>query len=103
EAIRAVVPEHVTIGISGDASAASALNAGCDAWYSVIGGTLPQVSLKITRAAQQGRASDAVAASDQLAPLWQLFAEFGGSLRVVAAIAEHLGVAPRACLPRPLQ
>lgn len=102
EAIRAVVPEHVTIGISGDASAASALNAGCDAWYSVIGGTLPQVSLKITRAAQQGRAADAVAASDRLAPLWQLFAECGGSLRVVAAIAEQLGLAPRECLPRPL-
>ncbi len=41
-AIRAVVPEHVTIGVSGDAFAATGLNAGCGAWYSVIGGTLPR-------------------------------------------------------------
>lgn len=55
-AIRAVVPEHVTIGVSGDAFAATGLNAGCDAWYSVIGGTLPEPALTITRAAQEGRA-----------------------------------------------
>lgn len=35
--IRAAIPEHVTIGVSGDALAATGLNAGCDAWYSVIG------------------------------------------------------------------
>nr|AIU93842.1 hypothetical protein LRS1606.408 [Rhodococcus sp. NS1] len=33
-AIRAVVPEHVTIGVSGDAFAGTGLNAGCDTWYS---------------------------------------------------------------------
>ncbi|WP_460801147.1 dihydrodipicolinate synthase family protein [Microbacterium sp. GXF6406] len=101
--IRAVVPEHVSIGISGDASAATGLNAGCDAWYSVIGGTLPDLAVAITRAAQQGRVADAVAASDRLAPLWGLFAECGGSLRVVAAIAEQLGLAPPRCLPLPIQ
>ena len=31
--VRAVVPERVTIGISGDSTAAYALSAGCDAWY----------------------------------------------------------------------
>ncbi|GAB2550545.1 dihydrodipicolinate synthase family protein [Leucobacter ruminantium] len=102
-AIRAVVPEHVTIGVSGDASAAAGLNAGCDAWYSVIGGTLPGAALGITRAAQAGRAAEAVAESKRLAPLWGLFSEFGGSLRVTAAIAEHLGLAPRNCLPLPIQ
>lgn len=101
--IRAAIPEHVTIGVSGDAFAATGLNAGCDAWYSVIGGTLPQSALTITRAALSGRPGDAVAESERLAPLWNLFAECGGSLRVTAAIAEHLGLAPRLCLPLPIQ
>ena len=101
-AIRAVLPEHVTIGVSGDASAATGLNAGCQAWYSVIGGTLPDVALSITRAAQEGRATEADAESLRLTPLWDLFAEFGGSLRVVAAIAEHLQLTPRRCLPLPI-
>ena len=101
--IRSMVPEHVTIGVSGDASAATGLNAGCDAWYSVIGGTLPEPALAITRAAREGDAAGALAASERLDPLWRLFAEFGGSLRVVAAIAEHLGFASPQCLPLPIQ
>lgn len=32
-----------------------------------------------------------------------LFSEFGGSVRVVAATAEHLGLAPEGCLPLPLR
>lgn len=103
EEIRRVVPAHVTIGVSGDATAAAGLNAGCDAWYTVIGGALPGPALRITRAALAGRAADAVDESERLAPLWALFAEFGGSLRVVAAIAEHLGLVPPRCLPLPIQ
>lgn len=103
EGIRAVVPEHVTIGVSGDAHAAAGLAAGCDAWYSVIGGTLPALAMKITQAAQEHRYSDALIESERLAPLWKLFADFGGSIRVVAIIAEHLGLAPKACLPLPIQ
>lgn len=102
-AIRAVVPEHVTIGVSGDASAATGLNAGCDAWYSVIAGTLPGPALAIVRAAQQRRAADAVAESERLAPLWGLFAELGDSIRVVAAIAEELSLVRRSSLPLPIQ
>lgn len=101
--IRAVIPDHVTIGVSGDAFAATGLNAGCDAWYSVIGGTLPKPALEITRAALSGDAAGATAASDRLAPLWGLFAQFGGSLRVVAAIAEQLGLASPHSLPLPIQ
>lgn len=101
--IRAAVPEHVTIGVSGDAMAATGLNAGCDAWYSVLGGTVPGPALAISRAAREGRTEDAMAGSERLAPLWSLFAEFGGSLRVVAAIAEQLGLAPEKCLPLPIQ
>ena len=89
-----MVPEHVTVGVSGDAFAATGLNAGCDAWYSVIGGALPKPALTITRAAQEGCEGEAAAESERLESLWGLFAEFGGSLRVTAAIAEHLGLAP---------
>ena len=103
EEIRAIVPKHVTIGVSGDAHAAAGLAAGCDAWYSVIGGTLPALAMRITRAALEGRIPDAFAESERLAPLWQLFAEFGGSIRVVAAIAEQLGLASKSSLPLPLQ
>ncbi|MGO4228448.1 dihydrodipicolinate synthase family protein [Arthrobacter sp. YAF34] len=101
--IREVIPAHVTIGVSGDAKATAGLAAGCDAWYSVIGGTLPALAMRITRAALEGRTSEAFAESERLAPLWQLFAEFGGSIRVVAALAEQLGLASRSCLPLPIQ
>ncbi len=101
--IRAVVPDHVTIGVSGDAYAAMGLAAGCETWYSVIGGTLPQLAQSITRAAVDGDVETALADSERLTPLWSLFREFGGSLRVVAAIAEELGLVPPRCLPLPIQ
>jgi 4-hydroxy-tetrahydrodipicolinate synthase len=101
--IRAVIPAHVTIGVSGDAYAAAGLAAGCDAWYSVIGGTLPTPAMRITRAAQNGRADVASDESRRLQPLWDLFAEFGGSNRVIAAAAEELGLASPGSLPLPIQ
>lgn len=100
--IRAILPEHVSIGVSGDASGAAGLIAGCDGWYSVIAGTLPGPALAISRAAQQGRAAEAAELSARLEPLWQLFAQLGGSLRVVAAIAEQIGLVGPDCLPRPV-
>ncbi|TFC72053.1 dihydrodipicolinate synthase family protein [Cryobacterium sp. TMS1-20-1] len=103
QTIRDAVPAHVTVGVSGDASAATGLNAGCDAWYSVIGGTLPELALAITRAAQHGDSSEAEQQSARLEPLWALFAELGGSYRVVAAIAEQLGLVAPDCLPRPIR
>lgn len=103
KAVRAVIPEHVTIGVSGDMAAASGLNAGCDAWYSVLGGTLPELALNISRPALNGDAEAALTASAYLTPIWRLFGEFGGSIRVIAAIAELLGYAPENCLPLPIQ
>lgn len=103
EEIRAAIPAHVTIGVSGDAFGAPGLTAGCDAWYSVIAGTLPAPALRITRAIQNGQVDAADAESRRLQPLWDLFVEFGGSNRVIAAIAEHLGLAPHASLPLPIQ
>lgn len=92
--LRKLLPEQLTIGLSGDVHAADGLAHGCDVWYSVIGGTLPAAALAIVRAVPN--------ASARLAPLFETFARYG-SLRVTAAIAEHLGLAERSCLPSPLR
>ena len=102
EYLRTILPDHVTIGISGDSLAATGLDAGCQVWYSVIAGTLPTPALAITRAAQAGNPQLTTELSAQLQPLWELFAQHG-SLRVTAAIAEQLGLAERSCLPKPIR
>lgn len=102
QAYRSAVPGHVTLGVAGDAFATTGLLAGCDAWYSVVGGTLPQIAQEVLRAARTGEVPRAEAASQRLAPLWELFAEFG-SIRVIAAVAEQLGFARRSSLPLPIQ
>lgn len=101
--LRALIPAHVTIGISGDALASTGLNAGCEAWYSVIGGLFPKTALAIMRAAQHAEAAEASRLSDRLTPLWNLFRQHGGSLRAVAAAAEMLGLANHPSLPLPLK
>ncbi|WP_132992436.1 dihydrodipicolinate synthase family protein [Gordonia zhaorongruii] len=102
QAIRARIPKGVTIGVSGDSAAATGLNAGCDAWYSVIAGILPVQAQAITRAALSGDHAATIAESASLQPLWSLFAAHG-SLRVTAAIAEYLGLVPADSLPRPVR
>ncbi|MEV0705634.1 dihydrodipicolinate synthase family protein [Saccharopolyspora sp. NPDC050389] len=99
--LRQQIPNNVTIGVSGDAAGAGGLLAGCEAWYSVLGGLWPELCLEITRAAQRGDADEARLLSEQLAPIWALFGRYG-SLRVVAAIAEHMGLVGSPNLPRPL-
>jgi 4-hydroxy-tetrahydrodipicolinate synthase len=100
--LRALIPGHVTIGVSGDGFGAAGLNAGCEAWYSAIGGLLPWRMLEITRAALAGAPQEATRLSDRLAPLWALFAQHG-SLRVTAALAELDGMVAGPCLPLPLR
>ncbi|MEU5924730.1 MULTISPECIES: dihydrodipicolinate synthase family protein [Streptomyces] len=100
--LRQILPEAVTVGVSGDALAATGLNAGCDAWFSVIAGTFPEPALAITRAAQSGDAARARAESRRLQPLWDLFAQYG-SLRVVAEAAAHIGLTSPHSLPLPLR
>lgn len=99
--IRAVVPEHVRIGISGDGVAAAGLLGGCDTWFTAVGGTLPQSMLAIARPALAGE-EVALTESARLQPLWDLFAVHG-SARVTATIAEHLGLVAAPSLPRPLR
>ena len=100
--IREHIPAHISVGVSGDSSAATGLNAGCDAWYSVIGGTLPTPALTITRAALAGDHAAATAESARLGPLWAMFGQCG-SYRVTAAIAEHLQLVAPNSLPRPVR
>ncbi|MEV7738111.1 dihydrodipicolinate synthase family protein [Streptomyces sp. NPDC088921] len=102
DALRALIPETVSIGVSGDHMAARGLNAGCDAWYSVIGGTFPQTALALTRAARSGDAERALDLSGELEPLWALFRRHG-SLRVMSAAASHLGLTGEPNLPLPLR
>jgi 4-hydroxy-tetrahydrodipicolinate synthase len=103
QSLKSRVPDGISIGISGDSSAALGLSAGCQVWYSVIGGLFPKTALAITRAAQAGHADEAAKLSDRLSPLWALFQQCNGSSRVVAAAAEILGLVQAPSLPLPLQ
>jgi 4-hydroxy-tetrahydrodipicolinate synthase len=100
--LRLLIPPTVSIGVSGDAFGATGLNAGCDAWYSVLGGLFPHTCLSITRAAQQKDARRADAESNKLEGLWALFRQYG-SLRVIAAAAEALDLTTTSGLPLPIQ
>ncbi|MGX5027153.1 dihydrodipicolinate synthase family protein [Enterobacter asburiae] len=93
--VRARLPDTVTLGIAGDWQAASALQAGFDVWYSVVGGLFPYTALAIAR-------SKEAAQSERLEPLWELFRRYG-SLRVIAAAAEMMGKVTAPALPFPLQ
>ncbi|AEG44999.1 dihydrodipicolinate synthetase [Isoptericola variabilis 225] len=103
EHLRGLLPAGVAIGVSGDAAACAGLLGGADAWYSVIGGTLPERAVALARAAIGGDYREAMRRDAELAPLWGFFAENGGSLRVVAAIAEELGLVRSSSLPAPLR
>jgi len=101
--LRALIPAHVSLGISGDSVGAIGMLAGCDTWYSVIGGLFPHTTLAIARAAQAGNAEEAARLSARLQPLWDLFGKYKGSLRMIAAAAGLMGLAQQPCLPLPLQ
>ena len=100
--VRAILPQDVALGVSGDEFSGPALCAGADVWFSVLGGTLPEQALAITRAAQSGDAAAVRTLSGKLQPLWALFGRYG-SLRVVSAVAAQLGLLPVENLPAPLQ
>ncbi|WP_411342962.1 dihydrodipicolinate synthase family protein [Paenibacillus sp. WLX1005] len=91
----------IALGISGDPAAVTGLVAGCDVWYSVLGGLFPEISLEITSLAQQGNVAAAHELSNTLQPLWTLFQQFG-SLRIVTALAVIQGWISEPGLPLPL-
>jgi 4-hydroxy-tetrahydrodipicolinate synthase len=102
ERLRSGASDGFAIGYSGDWGAADALLAGADAWYSVIGGVLPNAALRLTRAAQAGDAAETRRIDALFQPFWTLFKEFG-SIRVAHTMANILrltdAVPPRPILP----
>lgn len=100
--LRNTLRPGTVIGVSGDWFAAPALNAGADAWFSVVAGLFPEVAVAITRAALNGSGAEATRLSAGLEPLWALFRQYG-SLRVMATASELLGLTARPSLPRPLR
>ena len=101
--IRNVIPNHVRIGMSSDSSAAWGISAGADIWFSATAGLFPTLIQKIFVTAQQGQTQEAIQLSEKLNPLWELVAQYKGSVRCVAAMAEILGLVQSPCLPRPIQ
>lgn len=89
--LRAALPEGFVIGYSGDWGCTEALLSGADAWFSVVGGILPEIALHLTAAAMGGQAAEARRIDARLAPLWALFRTHG-SLRVVHAMAHQMGL-----------
>jgi 4-hydroxy-tetrahydrodipicolinate synthase len=98
--LRRAVPEGFSLGYSVDWNSVEALIAGGDAWYSVLAGLFPGVSMALVRAVQDGDAEGARQLNARLEPLWALFREFS-SLRVIYASADLLGIC-RAAPPRPI-
>lgn len=99
--LRASPIGKLSIGYSGDWIAAEALLAGCDGWFSVLGGFLPQLAKAMVTAARAGHVRTVSQYQQALLPVWQLFREFG-SLRVAYAAINFLGLA-HAQPPLPLQ
>ncbi len=91
-ALRPLVPAEFAIGYSGDWNAAGCLLAGGVAWYSVIGGILPEPTLKLARAALAGDRAEVARIEAAFAPMWDLFKQ-ASSYRVVHVIAQRLGLA----------
>ncbi|GAA4485475.1 dihydrodipicolinate synthase family protein [Gluconacetobacter asukensis] len=102
--LRAGPVGRLAIGYSGDWIAAEALLAGCDGWFSVLGGFLPKLARTLVTAARTGDDATVRHCNDRLQPMWALFRAHG-SLRVAYAAIHHLGLSearpPRPVLPLP--
>ncbi len=98
ERLSAQVPAGFSLGYSGDAKITSALRAGCDAWYSVVAGTLPELGAQLWGARDN---HDRLNELDiGLKPLWSVFDSYGG-IRVIHEVVNILGLG-RVSLPKPL-
>ena len=98
--LRAVLPSDFVIGYSGDWGVAEAMQAGADAFYSALGGTIPHMFLKLVATATSGDTAATAALNNRIAPLWEICRK-SGSLRLAYALAARLGLS-RSPLPLPL-
>ncbi len=85
-ALRRQLPASFAVGYSIDWLAPHAVLAGGAAWYSVVGGLLPQRALALMRAAQAGDAAAVHRLEAPFSALWTLLRQHGG-LRVAYAAA----------------
>lgn len=88
--LRSMTARGFSIGYSGDWGAKDALQAGAEAWFSVVAGLLPGPARQLARAAASGDAGEAARIDRAFEPLWATFREFG-SFRVMYALANLLG------------
>jgi 4-hydroxy-tetrahydrodipicolinate synthase len=89
--LRPRVPVDFRIGYSWDRRSADAVAAGGDAWYSGMGGVLPEPTLKLCRAAQARDLAEVERINSVFEPLWDLCSSLG-TLRVIYAIANLKGL-----------
>lgn len=92
----------LALGISGDSVAVPALGAGADLWYSVIGGTLPELALALARAAQNPESEQAKQLVKLVQPLYGICAQYG-SYRTVDALALVAGLMGQSSLVLPVK
>jgi 4-hydroxy-tetrahydrodipicolinate synthase len=101
--LRHLLPETVSIGVSGDKFGAAGMAAGCDLWLSVLGGLFPNTVKRLIRVAQSDKSASALELSTQLDGMWELFIRNKGGVRVMATAADILGYTEGNCLPQPLK
>lgn len=104
QTLKAALPDDIIIGYSGDWGCVDGLIAGANSWFSVLAGTLPGLGAHIMAAISESDIEGAKQCDAELTPLWDLFKRFG-SLRVVYALCNHMGLTqaqpPRPILPLP--
>jgi 4-hydroxy-tetrahydrodipicolinate synthase len=98
--LRARVPAGFSVGFSVDWHAAAAVQAGGDAWYSVVAGIYPKIFVRLAHAAMRKDAAETQRIQEQLAPLWHVSRTYS-SFRVVHLAATRIGIA-NALPQRPL-
>ncbi|MFW8590708.1 dihydrodipicolinate synthase family protein [Glaciecola sp. 2405UD65-10] len=102
-ALRASLPANFALGVSGDKFGVRGMQAGCDMWLSVLGGLFPNTVKQLIYLAKQQNTNEANNASEKLSPIWDLFVQHKGGMRVMAGAAHLLGYTEAQCLPQPLQ
>ncbi|MFJ5445976.1 dihydrodipicolinate synthase family protein [Methylobacillus methanolivorans] len=102
DSLRKGIPSEVSIGISGDWSGLDGLRAGCDLWYSAIGGLIPETLMDIVHTANQGDFELADRTFQDMEVILDMFRRYG-SIRVIACAAKELGIVNNFCLPPPLK
>ncbi|MXV44432.1 dihydrodipicolinate synthase family protein [Saccharibacter sp. 17.LH.SD] len=96
-------PSSLTLGVSGDPTAAESLMAGAKIWYSEWGGLFPNLARALTDAAITHDKERVASIQKTFHPFWEMSHRYGGSLRVIASCAEIMGLTTQPCLPLPLQ